>query len=437
MGDALYLGTYDAHLVCLDLRTGRERWDVTVADYKTGYSLTVAPLAVKDKIVVGISGGEFGIRGFLDAYDARTGALAWRFWTTAGPDDPGNSTWEGESWKTGGGATWVTGTFDPALNLVYWGTGNPAPDYNGDDREGDNLYSNSVIALNADTGRLRWYFQYTPHDLHDWDSNQVPVLVDADFGGRPRKLLLQANRNTFFYVLDRETGEYLSGTNYTKQTWARGLDERGRPVRLPNTAPTEEGTLVYPGLAGATNWHSPTYSPLTKLFYVNAREDFAEVFYKRDEEYKPGDRWESGGTRNVEGAEPYGVVKAIEPATGRIRWEFKQQTKPASGLLSTAGGLVFGATNEGHVFALDAETGQPLWRFLAGGSPESNPVTYEVDGKQQIAVNAGDALFAFDLMELPTAARSASGRSAAPARGGRPPRTSDTPSGGSAPSTRR
>ena len=399
LGDALYLGTYDAHLVCLDIRTGRERWDVTVADYKTGHSLTVAPMAVKDKIIVGISGGEWGIRGFLDAYDAKTGERAWRFWTVPGPGEPGNETWEGESWKTGGAPTWVTGSFDPDLNLIYWGTGNPSPDYNGDNREGDNLYSDSVVALDADTGKLRWYFQYTPHDLHDWDSNQVPVLFDGVVGGRARKLLAHANRNSFYYVLDRETGEYLSGTNYTKQTWASGLDARGRPIVLPDTAPSKEGTLVYPGLAGSTNWQSPSYSPLTKLFYVNAREDYAEVYFKREEEYTPGGRWESGGTRNVEGAEPYGVIKAIEATTGKIRWEWKQEREQTAGLLATAGGLVFGGSREGYVFALDADTGKPLWRFLTGGRVEANPITYLVDGKQQMAVAAGESLFVFDLMD--------------------------------------
>jgi alcohol dehydrogenase (cytochrome c) len=398
LGDALYLGTYDNHLVCLDLRTGRERWDVTIADYKTGHSLTVAPLAVKDKIIVGISGGEFGIRGFLDAYDAKTGERSWRFWTIPGEGEPGNDTWEGDSWKTGGAPTWVTGAYDPDLNLIYWGTGNPSPDYNGDNREGDNLYSDSLVALDADTGKLRWYFQFTPHDLHDWDANQVPITFDAVVGGRMRKLIATANRNCFYYVLDRETGEYLSGTPFAKQTWASGLDERGRPIRLPDTKPTKDGTLVYPGLAGGTNWFSPAYSPLTKLFYVNVREDYAEVFFKRDEEYTPGGRWESGGTRSVEGQEPYGVTKAIEATTGKIRWEWKQHAPSGAGVLSTAGGLVFGGTREGHVFALDAETGKPLWRFLAGAGVDSNPITYAVDGKQQMAVASGGSIFAFDLM---------------------------------------
>jgi alcohol dehydrogenase (cytochrome c) len=252
-----------------------------------------------------------------------------------------------------------------------------------------------VVALDADTGKLRWHFQYTPHDLHDWDSNQVPVLIDAEIGGRPRKLLLHGNRNTFYYVLDRETGEFLSGTPFAMQTWASGLDARGRPIRVPGKLPSPEGTLVYPGLAGGTNWPSPSYSPQTGLFYVNAREDYAEVFYKMKGDYEPGKNFEGGGTRGIEGQEPYGVIKALEALTGKIRWEFKQQTAPSAGVLSTAGGLIFSGSRDGYVFALDAETGAPLWRFNAGGNVEANPVTFEVDGTQHLVIAAGHAIFAF------------------------------------------
>jgi alcohol dehydrogenase (cytochrome c) len=395
LDDALYLCTLDDHLVSLDLATGRERWDVTIADYKTGHSMTVAPLAVKDKIIVGISGGEFGIRGFLDAYDAKTGARAWRFWTIPGPGEPGHETWAGDSWKTGGVATWVTGSFDPDLNLIYWGTGNPSPDYNGDDRAGDNLYSNSLIALDADSGKLRWYFQYTPHDLHDWDSNQVPIVFDATIGGKPRKLIGHANRNCFYYVLDRETGEFLSGTPFAKQTWASGLDAKGRPILVPGMEPSPEGTRVSPGLEGGTNWYSPSYSPLTGLFYVNAREDHDAVFYKQPAEYVPGENFENGGTRGVAGNEPYSVIKALEATTGKIRWEFKLHAPPTGGVLSTAGGLVFSGGREGNFFALDAESGRALWKFPTGGVVEAGPVTYEVNGRQQVAVAAGQAIFAF------------------------------------------
>jgi alcohol dehydrogenase (cytochrome c) len=395
LDDMLFLGSFDGHLVALDLRTGKQRWDVTVADYKTGLSITAAPLAVKDKVIVGVAGGEFGVRGFLDAYDAKTGKLAWRFWTVPGPGEPGNETWAGNSWKTGGSLTWVTGAYDPELNLIYWGTGNPAPDWNGDDRKGDNLYSDSLLAIDADTGKLRWYFQFTPHDVHDWDSNQVPALIDGELNGRKRKLVIQANRNAFYYALDRVTGEFLLGEPYGKQTWARGLDARGRPIRLPNTEPTPEGTLVYPGLAGTTNWQSPSYSPLSNLFYVMATDNYAQVYYKMKAEYEPGRNFEGGGARNVAGEESYGVVKALEPMTGKIRWEFKLHAPATGGLLSTAGGLLFGGARDGAFFALDAESGKPLWHFQTGAQISANPISFTVDGKQRVAIAAGQAIFVF------------------------------------------
>jgi alcohol dehydrogenase (cytochrome c) len=397
LDDALFLATFDAHLVALDMKTGKVRWDVIVADYKSGHTLTVAPLAVKDKVIVGVGGGEFGVRGFLDAYDAKTGKLAWRFWTVPGTGEPGNETWAGTSWKTGGAGTWVTGSYDPELNLIYWGTGNPAPDWNGDDRAGDNLYSDSLLALDADTGKLRWHFQFTPHDLHDWDANQIPVLFDGAVNGRQRKLVAQANRNAFYYVLDRETGEFLCGVPFAKQTWARGLDARGRPIRLPNTAPKPEGTLVYPGLAGATNWFSPSFSPRDRLFYIPAWDNYAQVFYKQKAEYQPGAPFEGGGARNVAGEEAYGAVKALEPETGKLRWEFKLHAPISGGLLSTAGGLVFGGNRDGSFFALDAAAGKPLWHFQTGGQIWASPVSFLVAGKQHVAIASGQALFVFAL----------------------------------------
>jgi alcohol dehydrogenase (cytochrome c) len=395
LGDALYHVTLDNHLVALDLHTGAERWDVVLADPAMGYSSTAAPLAVKDKILVGIAGGEFGIRGFLDAYDPKTGARLWRFWTVPGPGEEGHDTWAGESWKTGGGATWVTGAYDPDLDLVYWGTGNPSPDYNGDDRAGDNLYTGSLLAIEASTGKLRWHFQYTPHDLHDWDSNQVPVLVDTTIDGKPRKLVVHGNRNAFYYVLDRVTGAFVTGTPFAKQTWASGLDAKGRPVLIPNMEPSVEGTLVYPGLAGGTNWYSPSYSPLTKLFYIQAREDYAQVFYKMKVDYAPGVLFESGVTRNVEGVEPGGAVKALEVASGKVRWQFKYQVQPSGGLLSTAGGLVFGGNRDGYLFALDAVSGRALWQFPTGGAINANPISFAIDGQQHVLIASAQTIFAF------------------------------------------
>jgi alcohol dehydrogenase (cytochrome c) len=398
LGDALYLCTFDCHLVCIDANTGKERWDITVADYRLGYSITVAPLAVKDKIIVGIAGGEFGIRGFLDAYEAKGGARAWRFWTIPAAGEPGNETWgTGDSWQHGGAATWVTGTYDAGLNLIYWGTGNPAPDYNGDVRPGDNLYSCCVVALEADTGKLRWHFQYTPHNMHDWDSNQVPLLIDTAVDGKPRKLLVQANRNGFFYVLDRVTGEFITGRAFAKQTWASGLDARGRPLLLPDKAPSAAGTLVYPGLEGAVNWPAPSFSPQTGLFYVQAQEDYAQVFYKQNAEYAPGRHFEGGGARNVLGQEPYGALKAIETISGKVRWEFKEQTSSNAGILTTSSGLLFSGTRDGYFFALDAATGRTLWRLQTGGSIHGGVVTFLVDDKQHVAVPAGAGLFVFAL----------------------------------------
>jgi alcohol dehydrogenase (cytochrome c) len=395
LDDALFFATLDGQLVALDMRTGKIRWKITVGDGKSGASMTMAPLAVKDRIIVGIAGGEFGVRGFIDAYEARSGKRLWRFWTIPGPGQPGHESWKGDSWKTGGATTWVTGSYDPALNLVYWGTSNPAPSYDGDGREGDNLYANSLVALDADTGQLRWHFQFTPHDLHDWDSNQVPVVFDAPVGGRARTLVAQANRNGFYYVLDRATGELLSGTPYIKQTWASGLDPRGRPLVRPGTTPTAQGVLVYPGLGGGTNWYSPSYDPQSGLFFVQAHEDYAQVFFKRHGAFKPGAHYEGGAARDVEGSEHYAVVKAIEAATGKIVWEFKQHAGPSGGVLSTAGGLVWSGNREGTFFALDARSGRPLWRFQTGGGISANPISFEVDGKQHVAIATGQAIFVF------------------------------------------
>jgi len=397
LGDALYLDTFDCHVVCLDAATGKERWSITTADYHAGYSMTAAPLALKGKIIAGISGGEYGARGFLDAYDAKTGARLWRLWTVPAPGQPGHETWGQAEWQKGGSTTWVTGSYDAELNTLYWGTGNPAPDYNDDSRPGDNLYSNCVLAIDPDTGKLRWHFQYTPHDTHDWDSNQVPILVDAEIAGQPRKLLLQANRNGFYYVLDRTTGEFLAGQAFAKVNWASGLDAKGRPIELPNLRPTREGVLVFPGQAGTVNWPSPSYDHLTHLFYVQAVEDFGQVFYKLKPNEEEGANFTGGGFRSQLGKEPYGVIKAIEATTGKVRWEFREQTSSNCGVLTTENGVLFSGTREGEFFALDAASGKPLWRFTTGGQIHGGPVTFLVDGKQHVAVAAGNGLFVFAL----------------------------------------
>ena len=395
LDDLVFVGTVDAYLVALDAKTGIKRWETKVIDYATGHAITVAPLALKDKVVVGVAGGEYGIRGFLDAYEAKTGKLAWRFWTIPGPGEKGNETWAGESWKTGGAPTWVTGAYDPEMNLVYWGTGNPGPDWNGDVRKGDNLYSDSVVALDADTGKLKWYFQFTPHDVHDWDANQVPVLMDGEIRGQKRKLLVTANRNAFYYAIDRASGQFLLGKPYVKQTWASGLDDRGRPIRLPNTSPTIEGTHVWPSVGGGTNWYSPSYSPKTDLFYVAIREA-SDLYYIGEAEYRPGVTFFGGTHRMVESDENYGAIRALKPTTGDKMWDYRLHSATGAGVLSTAGDLVFAAA-EGTFFALDASTGKLLWRFQTGGMIGSNPMSYLSDGKQHVAIAAGNDIITFAL----------------------------------------
>jgi alcohol dehydrogenase (cytochrome c) len=396
LDDQVFLGTVDAHLVALDARTGRVRWEVEVAEHTEGYAITVAPLALDDKIIVGISGGEYGIRGFLDAYDPVTGERLWRFWTVPGPGEPGNETWSGDSWERGGAPTWVTGAYDPELDLLYWGTGNPGPDFIGEVREGDNLYSEAVIALDPDTGELVWYFQFIPHDLHDYDATQVPVLLDADFEGEPRKLMLWPNRNAFYYVLDRETGEFLVGKQFARQNWAIGLDENGRPIENPETVADLDGALVYPDDDGAANWYSPTYSPQTGLIYQNVRETGA-TYYLADATYEPGRIYMGASRRPVEDEDPRGFLRALDALTGDLVWEIDVHSPPWSGLMSTAGGLVFSGTTEGDFFAADAQTGDVLWRFQTGGRIYANPITYLSEGRQYVAIAAGSALFNFAL----------------------------------------
>ena len=402
LGDRVFIGTLDGYLIALSAKTGKVLWQAQVVDHKLGYSMTSAPLAVKDKVIVGIAGGEYGIRGFLDAYDAATGQRAWRFYTVPEPGQPGSDTWgSGDAWKTGGGPTWVTGSFDPALGLLYWGIGNPAPDFNGDVRPGDNLYTDSVLALDVDTGTLRWHFQFTPHDEHDWDSNQIPVLVDHDFNGQRRRLMLWANRNGFYYVLDRVTGEFLHASAFVKQNWAKRIDEKGRPVLVPSTASSKLGTLTWPGLSGGGNWWSPSYNPKTDLIYVPFAEA-PKVFFKNTEfevgEYRPG--MEFAGSASVHTGEPLQAgIRALEPMTGRVAWEYLRQHPQRNvgrigGVLSTAGNLVF----LGDLFdfiAFDATLGTQLWRVNLGGHIHATPMTFAIDGQQRVAIPAGNTIYVF------------------------------------------
>ena len=407
LGDRVFVGTVDAHLVALSAKTGAVLWDVPVAENREGYSITGAPLVVKDEVVTGIAGGEYGIRGFLDAYDVKTGKRRWRFYTVPSPGEPGSESWTGDAWKRGGGPTWVTGSYDPELNLIIWGTGNPSPDWNADVRPGDNLYTDSAVALDADTGALKWHFQFVPHDGNDWDAVQIPVLVDSDWRGKPRKLIYWAHRGGFFYVLDRGTGEFLLGKAFVKQTWSKGFDEKGRPMRLPGSMPSEQGVFVWPGVQGGTNWYSPSYNPLTKLFYLSVWENKG-LYVKGEAKYTAGNRYPGSVPDIDEPDDPgYGAIRALDPKTGEKVWEFKMQTKPWSGVLSTGGRIVFGASggwisrdredSENDFYALDAESGKELWRMNLGGTMSTTPVTYAVNGKQMVTMAAGGALFTFTL----------------------------------------
>ncbi len=399
LGETLFMSTLDAHLVAIDARTGNLLWNTEVADHQAGYSKTAAPLIVKDKVITGIAGGEFGIRGFIDAYDPATGELIWRTYTIPGPGEPGNDTWSGDSWATGGAATWITGSYDPETNLTFWGTGNPGPDWNGDVRLGDNLYSDSVMALDADTGELAWHFQFTPHDVHDYDSIQIPILADIEFKGRERKVMMWANRNAFFYTLDRTTGEFLIGKPYATQTWAQGLDDMGRPVRVPGMAPTYEGILVSPPIVGATNWYSPGYSQDTGLFYVTAF-DGEQEFFKRDEDYEEGERFTGGGGRYTQPMDAFhSSIRAINPETAEIEWEFPIQPRSSAGITTTAGGLVFTGSADGFFFALDAASGEELWHISLGARVHAAPMTFAVDDQQYVTIASGNVVYTFGLRD--------------------------------------
>jgi alcohol dehydrogenase (cytochrome c) len=394
--DRLLMVTLDAHLLALDIKTGRPVYDVVIDEWRKGYTGTAAPLVVKDKVIVGIAGAEFGVRGFLDAFDAETGQKAWRFWTVPLPGEPGGDTWLNDSAKRGGGPTWLTGSYDPGLNLVYWGTGNPAPLYLGRVRTGDNLYTNSLLALDPDTGTLAWSFQFTPHDTHDWDSNHVPVLADIQFNGALRKVVMVANRNGFFYVLDRTNGRFLLGREFVRQTWAKEIAADGRPVVLPNTEPTPQGTLVCPDLFGATNYMSPSFNPSLGLFFVTAREACG-TYFSREQTFVEGQRYEAGGMRRG-GTDPsYGALRAIDPATGERKWELRTGRPSLAGTLSTASGLVFSGDMDGNVFAVDAKTGHRLWSYQTGAAIYASPITCLIDGRQYVLLGSGTTLTAFGL----------------------------------------
>ena len=403
LGDRLFMATLDAHLIALDMKTGTVLYDVELADHALGYSATVAPLVVKDKVIVGIAGAEYGIRGFIDAYDAQTGKRAWRFYTVAGPGDPGARSWpmDSDAYKRGGGSVWVTGTYDPQMNTVFYGTGNPGPDYYSAVREGDNLYTASLVALDADTGQLRWHYQFTPHDVHDWDSTQVPVLADIAVAGQSRKVVMFANRNGFFYTLDRNTGKVIVAKPFVTTTWAKEIGPDGRPVLLPGHLPDEDGEKTCPDLGGGTNFMSPSYDPVTRLFFVTARETCA-TFFAYDQPFKPGEQYTGGATSRPRDQKNFGAVRAIDPVTATIKWEFRYPTTSASGVLTTASGLVFAGDGDGNIMGFESRTGKNLWHYQLGFPMRSTAgTTYMLDGRQYLLVPAGSMLTAFALPQKP------------------------------------
>jgi alcohol dehydrogenase (cytochrome c) len=399
LGGRLFLCTQDAYAVALDAKTGRQLWERKLAEVNEGYFSTTAPLALSDRILVGIGGGELGARGFLDALDPATGKQLWRFWMVPAPGEFGNDTWAGNSWKTGGGTTWLTGTYDPQLDLIYWPVGNPSPDLNGDARKGDNLFTCAVVAIEAKTGKRRWHFQFTPHDLYDWDATETPMLVDREWNGKMRKLLMQANRNAFFYVLDRETGEFLKGFQFARQNWAKGLDDKGRPILIPGMEPKLEGVKVYPNSAGATNWQSPSYNPETGLYYFTYSES-GHIYYKEDQPYKAGEAW-WGGRLTDPGEPTWGGIKAVDPATGETRWDYRFHVNiyQFAGCLATKGGVVFAANADGNFMAFEGKTGKLLWKTQTGGDIHAWPMTYSAKGRQYVAIASSGLLIAYALPE--------------------------------------
>jgi alcohol dehydrogenase (cytochrome c) len=398
-GDTIFLASFDAHMIAIDAKTGKEIWNTVGGDPKRGEAFTHAPLVVKDKVIAGTAGGEFGVRGFIAAWDVNTGKEVWRFNTVPGPGEPGNETWGGDSWIHGGAPIWVTGSYDPETNLTYWGTGNPGPDWDGRSRPGDNLYSCSVIALDVDTGKLKWHYQFSPHNEFDWDSTQVPVLIDADWQGRPRKLMLWANRNGMFYVLDRTTGEFLKGQPFVKVNWASGFDAKGRPIQT--IEPTREGTLVYPGNQGGTNWYNPSYSPRTGLFYIPVWENSSSVYSigVAPPEFHDGQTFAGVGPRRGATADDtYSAVRAIDPKTGEKKWDYRMAAPSTeAGVMTTASDVLFSGGRDGSFYALDARGGKLLWQTNLGPSVLSGPMTYMANGNQYVSVVSGNALFTFGL----------------------------------------
>lgn len=399
LGTRVYMTTDNAHLLCLDARSGNLIWDVLYATGNKNYGATSAPLIVKDKVLVGTAGGDSGVRGFLAAIDAETGKEIWRFWTIPGPGEFGNDSWPGDLYLHGGGTTWMPGTYDAELNTLYWGTGNPTPDYDGSVRPGDDLYTSCLLALDPDTGKLKWYFQYSPHNLYDYDAEQTPVLVNANFKGQSRKLVVSASRNGYLYILDRTNGKYLYSKQFVPNlNWARGIDENGRPISN-DLIPNEKGVRVCPSASGGTNWYSPSYNPATHMFYFRSMES-CSIFTTKPESFQEGRTYYATGASRPPGESGKGFVNAFNLDKLDFAWRetLIGPTFAWAGVMSTATGLVaYGDDAQNFVIA-DGQTGTPLWHFSVGQVIRSSPMSYAVKGKQYLAVAAGSGdLFSFAL----------------------------------------
>ena len=396
----VYMETDDAHLLSMDARSGGLIWDVAFGHIKENPAngATSAPLVVKGKVIVAPSGGDAGVRGHIDAFDAVTGKLVWRFWTIPGPGERGYSSWPKGSYKHGGGTGWMPGTYDPETDTLFWGTSNPGPDFEGSARPGDDLYTDCILALDPETGALKWYFQFTPHDLFDYDSVETPVIVDGTFQGKPRKLLAEANRNGFLYILDRTNGKFLAATAFVKKlTWAKGVDLDGRPIST-GLIPTAHGVEICPGLEGATNWYSPSYNPATGFIYFLALER-CNIYYAHPEPFAKGKSYYNTGTVRVPGEKGEKILLAYRVNDGTLAWRYPQTGGADSwaGTMTTAGGLVFFGDDTGMLEAVDAGSGTPLWHFNTGQQIHASPMSYAVGGVEYVAIAAGSDIFTFAL----------------------------------------
>jgi alcohol dehydrogenase (cytochrome c) len=405
LGNRVFVGTLDAAVVAINARTGTSVWETQVADSMLGYSITSSPLVVKDKVIVGVSGGEFGAPGFIDAYDASTGKRVWRWHSIPGLGEFGNDSWAGDSWKYGGGPMWLTGSFDADLNALYWTVGNPGAQIDRSVRGGgDNLFTDSVVALDPDTGRRKWHFQFTPNDGHDWDSTEDILLVDRMWRGQNRKLLLHADRNGTFYVLDRTSGKFLSGTPFVYQNWNMGFDANGRPIQVPGSNSSAEGSFfVYPSLGGGTNFQAPSYSPMTGWFYL-AYTESGQQYVSAPAEYEAGRQYIGRGRTDAPATSrpgeppPSGGIKALDPETGTMIWDSKlPRSSINNGVMATAGGVVFAASRDGNLIALDAQTGSSLWQYHAGGDMRASPMSFAIGERQYVVVASGDTIYCFAL----------------------------------------